>query len=205
MKSFIIEKNNYLDRDIQAFYHCDYVGFNKPTNPDYLNTLKNNRNIYSRAHLQNAINELGTILRADLPKIREFLGNTELSVCVIPRSKQESHYHYEQRLFKHAISYIAKQLNGFQDSTDSITRHTNTRTTHLDNSGYGGDGELPYPGITLDTCTISPDVQGKDILLIDDIYTKTVNIDEDAIQALLTQGARNVYFYAVGRTPRKYG
>jgi hypothetical protein len=44
---------------------------------------------------------------------------------------------------------------------------------------------LPYIGITNATCNISDDVIGKDILLIDDIYTKTVNIDEDAIQSLL--------------------
>lgn len=205
MKSFIIEKNHYLDRDIQAFYHCDYVGFNKPTNPDYLNALKNNKNDYTHAFLQRAINELGRILRLDLPKIREFLNMSDLTVCVIPRSKKESHYHQNQRLFKHALAYMANELSGFNDGTDYILRHTNTRTTHLDNSGYGGDGALPYPGITLDTCNISSNVQGKDILLIDDIYTKTVNIDEDAIQALLTHGARNVYFYAVGRTPRKYG
>ena len=44
---------------------------------------------------------------------------------------------------------------------------------------------------------------GKDILLIDDIYTKTVNIDEDAIQALLDNGARSVFFYAIGKTVSK--
>lgn len=41
---------------------------------------------------------------------------------------------------------------------------------------------------------------GTRILLIDDIYTKTVNIDEDAIQALLNKGARQVFFYAIGYT-----
>jgi predicted amidophosphoribosyltransferase len=45
---------------------------------------------------------------------------------------------------------------------------------------------------------------GKDILLIDDIYTKTVNIDEDAIQALLSKGAKSVSFYAIGFTVSKY-
>ena len=30
------------------------------------------------------------------------------------------------------------------------------------------------------------------------IYTKGVDIDEDAIQALLTKGAKSVTFYAVG-------
>jgi len=34
--------------------------------------------------------------------------------------------------------------------------------------------------------------------LVDDLYTKGVNIDEDAIQALLDKGAKNVVFYSVG-------
>ena len=48
--------------------------------------------------------------------------------------------------------------------------------------------------------TISDLVRGKDIVLIDDLYTKTVNIDEDAIQALHDNGARSVIFYSVGKT-----
>jgi hypothetical protein len=66
--------------------------------------------------------------------------------------------------------------------------------------GYGGDGDMPYVGITKATCKISGDVRGKDILLIDDIYTKGVNIVEDAIQALLDNGPKSVIFYAVAKT-----
>ena len=59
---------------------------------------------------------------------------------------------------------------------------------------------MPYPGITKATCNISDKVAGKDILLIDDIYTLDVNIDEDAIQALYDMGAKSVRFYAVCKT-----
>jgi predicted amidophosphoribosyltransferase len=41
---------------------------------------------------------------------------------------------------------------------------------------------------------------GKDILLIDDVYTCSINIDEDAIQALYDNGANSVIFYAIGKT-----
>lgn len=99
---------------------------------------------------------------------------------------------------------MCKTLDGLSNGTDFITRHTNTRTTHLDRSGYGGEGPMPYPGIAADTCHISPDVVGKDILLIDDIYTRTVNIDEDMIQALLDAGARSVRFYAVAKTLKRW-
>lgn len=95
---------------------------------------------------------------------------------------------------------MVDQLPNFKNGTIYIVRHTNTRTTHLDRNGEGGDGNLPYPGITKDTCTISEQVNGKDILLIDDLYTKSVNIDEDAIQALMDKGANSVTFYSVGKT-----
>ena len=81
-----------------------------------------------------------------------------------------------------------------------IIRSVNTRTTHLDKLGGGGDGDTPYPGITKTTCTISDEIKGKDILLIDDVYTKDVGIDEDAIQALFDHGAKSVIFYSVGKT-----
>ncbi len=36
-------------------------------------------------------------------------------------------------------------------------------------------------------------------MLVDDIYTPSVNVDEDAINALLNAGACTVTFYAVGK------
>lgn len=98
------------------------------------------------------------------------------------------------------VSNVVDKLSGFENGTSYIIRYVNTRTTHLNKSGYGGDGDMPYVGITKATCKISSHVRGKDILLIDDIYTKGVNIDEDAIQALLDNGAKSVIFYAVAKT-----
>ena len=59
----------------------------------------------------------------------------------------------------------------------------------------------PYPGITEKTCDVK-NVNRKDILLIDDLYTEGVNIDEDAIQTLLDNGATNVFFYSLGKTKK---
>jgi len=123
----------------------------------------------------------------------------DLTVCVVPRAKAENTYEANQLLFKKVVQYMINELN-FKDGSNYIVRHTNTRTTHRNRAGYGGDGEMPYPGITKKTCHISNKVNGKNILLIDDLYTKTINIDEDAIQALLDYGARSVIFYAVGKT-----
>ena len=66
--------------------------------------------------------------------------------------------------------------------------------------GFVNDGLAPYPGISLDTCTFSNNVNGRDILLIDDIYTRTVNIDEDMLQTLINLGANSISFYAIGKT-----
>src|SRR5690606_10844405 len=200
MEKFTINSNNYLKHNIQAYYHQNYIGFNKPGNPDFLNSLKNQFGNISVDTLRDSIRKLKLVLEEDLPKIKSIYKETNLSVCVVPRAKVETSYTNNQILFKKVVSEVVNNLGGFVNGTSYIIRHTNTRTTHMNRSGFGGDGQLPYIGITKETCNISDEVNGKDILLIDDIYTKTINIDEDAIQALLDKGAKNVFFYGVGRT-----
>ena len=79
------------------------------------------------------------------------------------------------------------------DGINCIKRIKDVPTTHL-------TGDRAYPGITKDSCFISDEVYGKTILLIDDIYTLGVGVVEDCIQALYDKGAKEVIFYAVGRT-----
>ena len=167
-------------------------------------TFKNDVTTYSRQTLNNAINKLTQILKVDLPEILRLSGKQNLRVCVIPRSKRENSYRCNQLYLRATIQLVTQQLNGFIDGTHDIIRHTDTATTHLARSGHGGSGELPYVGITKDTCNISDHVIGQDILLIDDLYTKTVNIDEDCIQALLDKGAKSVIFYSIGKTLSRY-
>src|SRR5690606_2989861 len=103
-------------------------------------------------------------------------------------------------MFKVTVGDVINHINGFYNGTNYIVRHTDTITTHRQRAGHGGNGNSPYPNITKHTCNISDEVSGKDILLIDDLYTKGVNIDEDAIQAVLDKGAKSVVFYSVGKT-----
>ena len=51
-----------------------------------------------------------------------------------------------------------------------------------------------------DTCRLSGDIAGKNIVLVDDIYTAGVGIDEDGVQALFDAGAASVIMYALGCT-----
>lgn len=200
-QEFIIFPNEYLTQEIKLFYHTNYLGYRQIGNPDYLNTLKNTYNSYSKEVLETAIQELINVLLEDLPIIIETLEIQSITVCLVPRAKAENSYQPNQLLFKKVVQYVCNKLS-INDGSDYITRHTNTRTTHLPlhTPNYNNDGDMPYPGITKNTCNISSEVTGKDILLIDDIYTANVYIDEDAIQALLDNGANTVTFYAVGKT-----
>lgn len=209
MTPFTIEANPpYLSHDIRAFYHANFYGASHPENPNFLYKLKNDiHHNWTNDQLIQAGGEFMRILFNELPQIKQTLQLQTMTVCVVPRAKAEGAYKPNQLYFREAISSIVhNRLNGFENGTKYIIRHTNTKTTHLRNpvEGYVNDGQLPYAGITLETCTISPNVAGKNILLIDDIYTRTVNIDEDAIQALLTRGANSVAFYAIGKTVLRY-
>lgn len=196
-----------LKQDIIAFYHSDYRGGGNwrisGSIENLICTFKNDITPYTEQTLINAAKRLALILKEDMPEVLRMSGKQSLRVCVIPRAKREDSY--RNKLYLRAtIQYVTKHLAGFVDGTHDIIRHTNTSTTHLARHGNGGQGELPYVGITKDTCSVSSDVIGKDILLIDDLYTKTVNIDEDCIQALLDKGARSVIFYSIGKTLSRF-
>jgi hypothetical protein len=201
MMPFQVQANNYLCRNTNAFYHVRYTGMENLGNPNYLNDLKNTFNSFSEPKLQSAVQDLRIVLQEDLPQIFQSLDFDVITVCVVPRAKAEDAYHANQQLFRTTVQAVIGQVNGFVDGTSYLRRHTNTKTTHLRNPipNYTNDGQEPYPGITEKTCEISPNVRGKNILLIDDIYTPDVNIDEDAINALLKAGAHTVTFYAVGK------
>ncbi len=200
MKEFTINSNDFLSQDIQGYYHQDYLHYQEEGNPDFINDLKNQFGDTDDCILHDAKKDLKQVFKEDLDEIVKRNATKTLTVCVIPRAKSEDYYNENQKKFREGISEVIDEFNGLINGTKYIIRHTNTVTTHMDKSGYGGDGKRPYVGITKDTCTISEQVRGKDILLIDDIYTKTIDIDEDAIQALLDNGAKSVIFYAVGRT-----
>jgi predicted amidophosphoribosyltransferase len=202
LQEFTIESNEFLNKKIKDYYHTDYNGMGNNGNPDYLNKLKNTFDSFPKHVLNNAVQDLKSILLKDLKELDQ---NINLTVCVVPRAKSEDTYTSTQLLFKSTVRDVINHLN-FNDGTNYVIRKHDTKTTHLtsvinryDGTTYHNKGKEPYPRITIDTCTISPHVQGKNILLIDDVYTNGVNIDEDAIQALLDNGANSVTFYAVAK------
>ncbi|MEE6031107.1 hypothetical protein [Avibacterium paragallinarum] len=205
---FTIERNMILSKDIDAFYRFKYFGSRDPRTPKYINILKNDILDKSKAELCSAFVDLKNNLENEIYAIFDVLGwdyESGRSICVVPRSKTINHYKDEQLLFLYTIKYVinSTSLAFFHeiDGTDFIIRMKNTQTTHLNKTRYGGgDGRCPYKGISLDTCMFSNEIKGKNILLIDDIYTKTVDIIEDMVQALLDKGAKNVAVYTLGYT-----
>lgn len=206
MNKYTIVKNDYLKKDIIAYNRCDYLGYNKPNNPDYINLLKNTFNNEALSNLNNAKNELRHTLRNELIEIISAIPDREIVICIVPRAKSENSYSQNQLQFKATCRNIIRSLRipgkFIIDGSSFITRHTDTCTTHLARSPIGGgNGPMPYVGITKDTCHISTGIINRHILLIDDIYTKNVNIDEDVIQCLLDNGAKDVTFFSIARTP----
>lgn len=207
MNSFILEANQFLSRDVAGYFHTGFYGFAHPENPNFLYRLKNDpHHNWSQQDLQSAVDALSKVIHNDFPEILRQTQFDSLTVCVVPRAKADNTYCSDQLLFRATIGAYAGSTPGFRDGSTFILRHTNTRTTHLKKpvDGFNNDGKMPYPGIARDTCNFSSQILGSNILLIDDIYTRTVNIDEDMVQALFDSGARSIVFYAIGNTVKRF-
>lgn len=218
MEKFVISANLFLKKNTFAFYHQPYTGFGNDDNPEFINTIKNNFNGASVKELEEAKATIKDIILNDMHTLYETIGKKTqfhdwLLVCV-PRSRAEQALFPKQKLFREAISEAACDLPSIEDGTQAIIRHTTVRTTHIKKPDIvfkGADGKEikndeckhPYPGMIKDTCTIDRNmIKDKNIILIDDVYTKSANIDEDCIQALYDNGAKYVVFYAIAYTQR---
>lgn len=196
-----IGRDGFLGRDVDLYFHDNYYGFSSSMNTlMFVNYLKNDRRDYD-AVIDKCEEKAAAILSADLAALVQGYG--PLTVCGIPRSKREDSYHPSKMGLKRAIRKAIAMNPDLSDGVDYIVRHTNTLCTHRSHRGYGGDGEGPRRGLMRDTCSISAEVAGKSIVLIDDIYTAGVGIDEDGVQALLDAGARSVIMYTFGCTARR--
>ena len=201
----IIESNGYLTKQITAFYDCAYMrsdhessGFSIRVS-NAIRTLKNTFNRESDNKLFRAKNYIRAIATTDLKQIIEQERIENPIIVCVPRSKAD--FSDKQLLFRKAISEAANNNNTVAtNGAEYIRRVRNTKTTHLTNTKRGdmsGDGDMPYPGITNDTCRLIGSVSGRNVILVDDIYTKTVNIDEDCCQFLLDNGAKSVTLYTI--------
>ena len=214
MEKFRIFANNYLEFDTIGYYNCYYYGYGQLENPDFLNHLKNSFNNESEHVLRSARKKVEEILCEDIPEIMRQEGVPLCTLVCVPRSKAIYKFSKNQQFFQQAVSRSADMLESVIDGAYCIKRKIDTKMTHIkkvdfewvseDGTREKNEGSYPYPGITLDTCSIEADlIKNKMVILIDDIYTKTCNIDEDCIQALYDLGAKKIIFYAVAYTKER--
>lgn len=213
MESYIIYANDYLGKDTNAYFSLYYIDkYNVDTK--FILTFKNTFGWEKIYDLINAKAKAEAILIRDLSEIINLENLGTCTIVAVPRAKALNTYLPEQLYLIDAISKAAQSINNVIDGTSYIQRYKNTKTTHLDSDigrmtvqgniprgENANDGDEPKPGITLDTCKIRADkIKGQTIILVDDIYTPTRNIDEDCIQALYDLGAKRVIFYSFAKT-----
>lgn len=207
---FIVKANSeYSIPNINAYCHCEYIPsryLNHCRKASYVQKsileLKCEDTVPSIQSLLEAKNIIEQIIAED---VRHIIAVEQLKTCVlvaVPRAKSESYYEDFggcAQYFRQAVSNAAKKLNMI-DGSNAFYRHTDTKTTHRKNHP-NNDGCSPYPGITTDTCAISTSIiKDHNIVLIDDIYTECVFVDEDAIVSILNNGAKKIIFYSVCKT-----
>lgn len=202
-----IEKNNFLSKKIKLYWKyryvradCDNGSIDGRMSAD-IRTLKNqfrNESItdlqYASQRIEREISEGLDILLPQLSVV------SQPCVVAVPRSKAT--FHQDQLYLIRSISNAVSQ-NRAENGAYFIQRHSDTKTTHLMNTKNGDmnkTGVAPYPGITGRTCSLDGNVRGKNVILIDDIYTHGVNVDEDCVQFLFDNGARNVVLYTLCKT-----
>lgn len=208
---FEIHKNEFLASSLTGYFSVNFESFKQSRTLSFLHILKNTKLDVPQNELNEAKNtakfHIATFLANHIKHI-----NGRIVVCRIPRSKTNfaDTQLYFQKAVREAVTLANPSLaNRLIDGVDYIKRVRDVATTHLASSEKARAafpqlcaGDEPYKGITKDTCTISNEIKNQTILLIDDIYTLGVNVVEDCIQALYDNGAKQVIFYAVGRTDK---
>lgn len=206
MKKFFIESNKFLKIRTQGYHNRYYYGYREEGNPDFINDLKNTfayRDQTTMQKLNKAKNKVMDILIEDIPNILDEQNWNNCIVVCVPRAK--ANMQHIQMYFREAVSESCDRIYNVENGSFVINRVEDTKTTHLSKSKIENNGEMPYSGITEKTCIIDKQrIEGKNVILIDDIYTNCCNVDEDCIQALYNNGAKKVVFYAIAYTKRRY-
>lgn len=210
LRQFILSHNRFLKRDADGYYVLNYPRCGQPGNPEFILTLKNTFGEKHKGELVYAKEKVVDILCKYVPDIMRSEGLPSCVMMCIPRAKAYCTYLPSQMCFQEGVSEAAGYLANVTDGTRAIIRTVDTKTTHLgenvarktaDGTKKKNDGSEPYPGITKDTCEFDRRlIKGEDIILVEDIYTQGVNIDEDCIQALYDLGANRVILFAISRT-----
>ena len=207
---------SFLKRNSVCFYVLDYLRFDDPDNPQFILDLKNTFGNESPETLNAARETARDILVRWVPEVMRRMNMQACTMVCVPRAKAFDTYLDTQMYLLKAVSEAAGVVGGLgvPAGAGAVRRVVSTRTTHLPErteritavgDRESNSGDMPYPGITRRTCEIDAGlICGREILLVDDIYTGGVYIDEDCIQALFDAGAARVILFTLSCTaPRK--
>lgn len=208
-------------KDSPVYFTDYYTGMGTEGNPDYINHLKADDNlgyVYLGGHdgsrwlwNMNAASLAYRVLEYSLSTlVEQGLAPKNPTVCYVPRAKREEHYSSYQLAFKQVLRDVVRDL-GYNDGIDYIQRVKNMPTTHRKDESlcyFEGDPVIEVEkndqvNFMAQSCTFSEEIRGKDIILVDDIYTRGVNIDEYAYRSLLEAGAKSVILYTLACTYKR--
>jgi len=210
--SFRIENNEFMDKQINAYAHGLYIPYKSSYASDLTRLILDIKG--STVCDIDAVKEKASaIIKNDLDLIITSIDKYKKSRPIIismTRSKPDNFWEEHALQFRVSISMALKNSSvkikksneiWAIDGVNYIKRIKETQTTHLAHSKISkNNGPAPYRGITKDTCILNGDINNKYIILIDDIYTPNVCVDEDCIQYLYDNGARDVLLYVLGIT-----
>lgn len=199
-----------LSSSVAAYTSCTYTGYRNPNNPQFINILKNDTNDRPRnlqhegktySNFQIALSIAYKLYsEIALPGIMRDKGWTEAVVCHVPRAKCFKHYTRKQLHLFDALRWAIEEVNistsyKIEDGIDYLWRRGNRPTSHahtanspdenwlffLDRESMVIDPNLSYEdSLGIDTEAL----QGKKVILVDDIYTYRVGIDEMTISEI---------------------
>lgn len=210
--SFQIGNDEYLDKQIDVYAHDLYIPYMSRysrENTRLILDLKGSNN----CNINNVKSRASDIIQNDLDLIitnLEKYKKNRPTIMAMARSKPDTFWKDYELQFRPTISIALEKSSVKLENSDEIwmmdgvqflKRVKETQTTHRARSqNIVNNGPAPYRGITQDTCILNGDINGKYIILIDDIYTPGVYVDEDCIQFLYDKGARDVILYVLGVT-----
>lgn len=206
--SHTIPSNTFLERDISGYFHDKYVPTREGGSSfsSKILKIKSDADESIMDHMANIIaNDLDTLVG-----ICQEHSNERPLVLTVPRSKPDDYWQEKERKFRPTVSRALerskREVGGapekwMQDGVNYIIRVKPTQTTHRAHLGEEENtGPAPYVGITGDTCRLDGDVEGRFVILVDDIYTESKGIVEDCAQFLFDNGATDVVIYTLGMT-----
>lgn len=206
--SHIIPSNPFLKRDISGYFHEKYV----PTRAGGSDFSSQILKIKSDAD-ESIVNHMANIIARDLDILVDVWqepSDERPLVLTVPRSKPDNYWQEKERKFRPTVTLALERSTWNVDGTQEkwmengvnyITRVKPTQTTHRAHLGEKENiGPAPYVGITRDTCRLNGDIEGRIVILVDDIYTESKGIVEDCAQFLFDNGASGVVVYTLGMT-----